>query len=389
MARPCYFAAMNDDWILLASCCAFLAIGCSDPSPASGSDEAARNPVQAAESFGVPACWTVPAEQAATAEWKHFAAVDRLDPSFRASVHGQLMHLCWAEDGMCPGDTALFGFFRDILSHFTATVQTAIPWNTAGTASIRMGPVIATESGITVDAAAFIWTEGETVVGRRYALDATDRNWTLLDDQNAREEAVYALAHAGRPFLDMEWAWPETDTAQEAFEDHILPALSRGAFSGGVSREIRVTPLDSTHWGWESVTDYYGCGAPHGWVDHRGSLFNPQLSADPEPGQRPSWTTDWSSPWAQIALDRMRILLHSYYENEGDLDCGGEDDLYWADKLDITEGLRLCARPGPGGTVFPTLFNQGDPPDVNRANGYCTPRLHLDLSQAAFEELTP
>lgn len=389
MGLPSYFVAMKHWPLLFASCCGFLAIGCGDPSTANGSSGEDPNPEQDSNESGIPACWTVPAEKAATAEWKHFAAVDRLDPSLRATVHGQLMHLCWAEAGTCPGDTTLFPFFRDILGHFTSIVLPAIPWDAGGTAAIRMGPVTATESGITVDAAAFVWTGEETVLSRRYALDATSRNWSVLDEQGVREEAAYALAHAGMPFLDMEWAWPKTDIAQETFTSLVVPALTRGVFSGNLSREIRVTPLDSAHWGWESATDYYGCGAPHGGVEHVGYLFDPRRTPATERTQPEPLPADWNSPWAETAVDRMRILLHSYYENESGPDCGGEDDLYWADKLDITSGLQLCARPGPGGDVLPTLFNQGDPPDVNRSNGYCTPRLHLDLSQAAFEEMLP
>lgn len=389
MAVPCYFVGMNPWPLLLFSCGLFLSAGCSDPSPAPGSSDADRQPERNSETSGIPACWTVPAKEAASAQWTHFAAVDRLDASLRATVHGQLMHLCWAEGGACPGDTTLFPFFRDVLGDFTAIALPAIPSDAAGTAAIRMGPAMATDSGITVDAAAFIWTGEETVLSRRYVLDAASGKWAVLDGQGVQEEAAYALIHASMPFLDMEWAWPQTDIAQETFASRIVPALTRGIFSGGVSREIRVTPLDSAHWGWEIVNDFYGCGAPHGWVEHAGHLFDPRQPIDPNQTAPEPLSTDWNSPSANTALADMRSLLRAYYIHQADNGCGNEGDLDWAEQGDVTPGLHLCARPGPGGELIPTLFNQGDPPMANRSNGYCTPRLHLDLSRTAFEDMVP
>ena len=299
------------------------------------------------------------------------------------------MHLCWAEDGTCLADTVLFGFFRDILDDFATLAASRIPWQEAGNASLRMGPTEVRQNGISVDAAAFFWGTEERVLGRRYLLDATSGTWTVLDDADTAEDAVYSHHHATIPWLDMEVEWPAGAFEAGTFHQLVLPALTSGVTAGSVSREIRVTPLDSVHWGWESVTDFYGCGAPHGWVQHVGHLFDPRLPLQagqtvPEP-----IVADWSSRWSRTALTRMRSLLNAYYTDMADPECGSDEDLRWADSGEILGNLRLCARPGPDGKVIPTLFNQGDPPMVNRSNGHCTPRLHLDLSEAAFAQMAP
>lgn len=389
-----YFVPMTRSDPIFLLPIAILLAGCGGPSDGSAEGalhSSASEPASEDQptSSGVPPCWTAPADELADAQWTHFAAVDRLDASFRAAAHVQLMHLCWAEDGQCPSDQSLFGFYRDALDHFTGVVVPKVPWDESGTASIRMGPVQSTMQGITIDAAAFIWADPEEVVSRRYVLDAVRKEWVVLDSPGIAEEASYALSHAGMPFLDMEWAWPQSDHGETAFSNWIIPALSNGLFAGNVSREIRCTPLDSAHWGWESYTDHYGCGAPHGFVNHEGRLFDPRSPDGAAKGFPASWGLQLDTPWGQTATQRMRSLLSAFFTDNEDNGCGHIDDINWAKTGTIGGGLSLCARPGLAGTVIPTLFNAGDPPHENRYNGYCTPRVHLDLSEAAFREMLP
>jgi hypothetical protein len=374
-------------WITL---CSAMWVGCMGDTADSSAGPAPQPEAQAQGSNDeLPPCWAVPPERGAAAEWKHFAAVDRLDASLRGAIHGQLMHLCWAAGGQCPGDTVLMGFFRDILQHFSAEVMAEVPWETRGTATVRMGPVAVRDAGITVDAAAYIWSGSEELLFRRYALDAKTGQLAVLDDAGTLEDVAYGMNHAGLPHVDMEWAWPGKGVGQMAFQQRLLPALTKGVFAGNVSREIRLTPVDSAHWGWEAVTDFYGCGAPHGWVQHTGLLFDPRLPAPSDRTSPMPVNIRWDNPWAQEAVTRMRTMLDAYFKDHAEADCGTSEDVNWAQKADLQEDLFLCARPGPAGTVIPTLFNQGDPSGGLRSNGFCIPRLHLELSAPQYEAMTP
>lgn len=339
----------------------------------------------------VPPCWTVTPERGASAAWNRFAPVDRLDPSLRATVHAELMHLCWAEEGRCPADRVLLDFLDGAFDDLFGTAIAEVPWAQRGSASLRMGPMTAHARGITVDAAAFVHAETETVVARRYALDLFGE-WTVEDGTEAREEAAYALSHPGRLLVEVNLAWPGDGTGRDAVRQRMLPALTRGLFIGQVRREVRITPMDSAHWAWEATEDVYGCGASGGRRNHVGHLFDPgdpsntPTALGPAPTPLPS---RWDTPRAQAAMAVMRDRIRRFYLDNAEGDCGSPADLEWAERSDLGASLALCARPGPGGTVLPTLFIQGDPPGTLRSNGHCSPRFHLDLSEADHAAMRP
>ena len=301
----------------------------------------------------------------------------RLPPGFGRAF----MHLCWAEDGTCLADTVLFGFFRDILDDF-ATLAVPHAWQEASNASLRMGPTEVRQNGISVDAAAFFWGTEERVLGRRYLLDATSGTWTVLDDADTAEDAVYSHHHATIPWLDMEVEWPAGAFEAGTFHQLVLPALTSGVTAGSVSREIRVTPLDSVHWGGASriftsaVRPMDGCGT---W-----DLFDPAALQAGQTVPEPI-VADWSSRWSRTALTRMRSLLNAYYTDMADPNVavtrtsGGRT----AEKFSGTFG---SARAWTGRQGHSNVVQPGDPQWSTGPVATARP-ASMDLSEAAFAQM--